>query len=100
MRKAAHEGLDVLWHEADERMTHLQYHHFPRQAKDGVVAVILPAGGHDRMGCFMDPVKLTLALVRNMDEAIKEVKLLGEHEELSKKITELEALCKKQREDN
>jgi hypothetical protein len=35
-----------------------------------------------------------------MDEAIKEVKLLGEHEELSKKITELEALCKKQREDN
>jgi peptidoglycan hydrolase CwlO-like protein len=35
-----------------------------------------------------------------MDEAIKEVKLLGEHEdELSQKITELEALCKKLRED-
>jgi hypothetical protein len=35
-----------------------------------------------------------------MDEAIKEVKLLGEHEdELSQKITEPEALCKKLRED-
>jgi peptidoglycan hydrolase CwlO-like protein len=39
-------------------------------------------------------------LVRNLDEAIKEVKLLGEHEEESiQKITELEALCKKLRED-
>jgi hypothetical protein len=35
-----------------------------------------------------------------MDEAVKEVKLLGEHEEeSSQKITELEALCKKLRED-
>jgi peptidoglycan hydrolase CwlO-like protein len=52
--------------------------------------VILPAGGHDRMGCFTDQVKLTRALV----------KLLGEHEEVpSQKITELEALCKKLRED-
>jgi hypothetical protein len=39
-------------------------------------------------------------LVWDLDEAIKEVKLLGEHEEeSSKKITELEALCKKLRED-
>jgi hypothetical protein len=45
-------------------------------------------------------VKLTHALVQNLDEAIKEVKLLGEHEEESShKITELEALCKKLRED-
>jgi hypothetical protein len=45
-------------------------------------------------------VKLTHALVRDLDEAIKEVKLLGEHEEeLSQKIIELEALCKKLRED-
>jgi hypothetical protein len=52
------------------------------------------------MGCFMDQVKLTRALVRNLDEAIKEVKLLGEHEEeLGRKITELEALCKKLRDD-
>jgi peptidoglycan hydrolase CwlO-like protein len=52
------------------------------------------------MGCFTNQVKLTRALVRNLDEAIKEVKLLGEHdEESSQKITELEALCKKLRED-
>jgi hypothetical protein len=52
------------------------------------------------MGCFTDQVKLTRALVRNLDEAIKEVKLLGEHEEeLGRKITELEALCKKLRDD-
>jgi hypothetical protein len=41
------------------------------------------------MGCFTDQVKLTHALVRNLDKVIKEVKLLGEHEEeLSRKITE------------
>jgi hypothetical protein len=52
------------------------------------------------MGCFTDQVKLTRALVRNLDEAVKEVKLLGEHEEESgRKITELEALCKKLRDD-
>jgi hypothetical protein len=62
--------------------------------------VILPAGGHDCFGCFTDQVKLSHALVRNMDEAIKEVKLLGGHEEeSSQKITELEALCKKLMED-
>jgi hypothetical protein len=37
-------------------------------------------------------------LVRDLDEVVKEVKLLGEHEEeSSKKIIELEALCKKLR---
>jgi peptidoglycan hydrolase CwlO-like protein len=52
------------------------------------------------MRCFTDQVKLTHALVQNLDEAVKEVKLLGEHEvESSQKITELEALCKKLRED-
>jgi hypothetical protein len=53
---------------------------------------------HDLIGCFTDQVKLTCALIRDLDEAIKEVKLLGEHEEKSsQKITELEALCKKLR---
>jgi hypothetical protein len=62
--------------------------------------MILPVGCHDRMGCFTDQVKLTHALVRNLDEAIKEVKLLGEHEEeSSQKITELESLCKRLRKD-
>jgi hypothetical protein len=52
------------------------------------------------MGCFTDQVKLTHALVRNLDEAVKEVKLLGEpKEESGRKITELEALCKKLRDD-
>jgi hypothetical protein len=52
------------------------------------------------MGCFTDQVKLTRALVQNLDEAVKEVKLLGEHgEESSQKITELEALCQRLRED-
>jgi hypothetical protein len=62
--------------------------------------VVLPTKDHDRMGCFTDQVKLTCALVRDLDEAVKEVKLLGEHEEeSSQKIAELEALCKKLRED-
>jgi hypothetical protein len=62
--------------------------------------VILPTGDYDRMGCFSDQVKLTRALVQDLDEAIMEVKMLGEHEdESSQKITELEAPCKKLRED-
>jgi hypothetical protein len=52
------------------------------------------------MGCFTDQVKLTRALVQNLDEAVKEVTLLGEHgEESSRKITELEALCQRLRDD-
>jgi hypothetical protein len=43
-------------------MAHSQYRHFPSRAEEGVEAVILPAGGHDRMGCFTDQVKLTRAL--------------------------------------
>jgi hypothetical protein len=60
----------------------------------------MPAGGRDHIGCFTDQVKLTCALVRDLDEAIKEVNLLGEHEEeSSQKITELKAMCKRLRED-
>jgi hypothetical protein len=62
--------------------------------------VVMPTGDHDHIGCFADQVKLTHALVRDLDGAIKEVKLLGEHEEeSSQKIIELEALCKRLRED-
>jgi myosin heavy subunit len=61
---------------------------------------VMPAGDHDHIGCFTDQVKLTRALVRDLDKAIKEVNLLGEHEEeSSQKITELEALCKRMMED-
>jgi chromosome segregation ATPase len=69
-------------------------------ARDEAEDVVLPIEGRDCIGCFVDQVKLTRALVRDLDEAIKEVKLLGEHgKEASQKITELEALCKKLRED-
>jgi hypothetical protein len=44
---------------------------------------MMPAGDHDHIGCFADQVKLTRALVPDLDEAIKEVNLLGEHEEES-----------------
>jgi hypothetical protein len=62
--------------------------------------MVMPAGDRDCIGCFVDQVKWTRALVQDLDEAIKEVKLLGEHEEeSSQKITELEDLCKRLRED-
>jgi hypothetical protein len=60
----------------------------------------MPTGDRDHIGCFTDQVKLTRALVQNLNEAVKEVNLLGEHEEeSSQKITELGALCKRLRED-
>jgi predicted Fe-Mo cluster-binding NifX family protein len=65
-------------------MAQSQYRHFPSRTEEGAEVVILSAGGDDRMGCFTDQVKLTHALVRNLDEAVKEVKLLGEHEEESR----------------
>jgi hypothetical protein len=81
-------------------MAHSQYRHFPSRAEEGAKAVVLPTGDHDYMGCFTDHVKLTHALVWDLDEAIKDVKLLGEHEEeSSQKITEIDALCNKLRED-
>jgi hypothetical protein len=62
--------------------------------------VVLPAEGHNRNGCFIDQVKLIHALVQDLDKAIKEIKLLGKHgEEASRKITELEALCRKHAKD-
>jgi hypothetical protein len=100
MREVAREALAVLRHEANEQMARSQYRHFLSRAEEGAEAVILPAGGHDHMGCFIDQVKLTHALVRNLHKAIMEVKWLGQHEEESSwKITELETLCKKLRND-
>jgi hypothetical protein len=79
---------------------HSEYRHFLKRAEERVEAVVLPAGDHDHIRCFTDQLKLTHALVQDLDEAVKEVKLLGEHEEeSSQKITKLEALCKKLRED-
>jgi hypothetical protein len=39
----------------------------------------MPAGDRDHIGYFADQVKLTHALVRDLDGAVKEVNLLGEH---------------------
>jgi hypothetical protein len=81
-------------------MEQTQHHHFPGHAREGAEAVVMPAGERDHIGCFADQVKLTRALVRDLNEAIKEVNLLGEHGEVSsQKITEMEALCKRLRED-
>jgi hypothetical protein len=60
----------------------------------------MPVRDRDHIGCFTDQVKLTRALVRDLNEAVKEVNLLGEHEEeSSQKIIELEAICKRLRKD-
>jgi hypothetical protein len=80
IREAAREALAILRHEADEQMAHSQYRHYPSRAEEGAGVVILPAGGHDHMGCFTNQVKLTRAFVQNLDEAVKEVKLLDEDE--------------------
>jgi hypothetical protein len=81
-------------------MEQSQYRHFPRCAREGAEAVVMPAGDHDHIGCFTDQLKLTCALVRDLNEVVKEVKLLGEHEEeSSQKIIELDALCKRLREN-
>jgi hypothetical protein len=62
--------------------------------------MVMPTGDRDHIGCFTNQVKLTHSFVRDLDEVIKEVNLLGEHEEeSSQKITVLEALCKRLRED-
>jgi hypothetical protein len=100
MREAAREALALLRHEAEEQMEQLQYRHFLSHAREGAEAVVMPAGDRDHIGCFTDQVKLTRALVRDLNEAVKEVNLLGKHEEeSSQKITELEAVCKRLRKD-
>jgi hypothetical protein len=100
MREAAREALALLWHEGEEQMVQSQYGHFPSYAREGAEAVMMPAGDRDHIGCFTNQVKLTRALVWDLDKAIKEVNLLGEHKEKSsQKIIELETFCKRLRED-
>jgi hypothetical protein len=61
-------------------MEHSQYRHFSSRAREGAEVVVMPVRDHDHIGCFTDQVKLTHALVQDPNEAIKEVKLLGEHD--------------------
>jgi hypothetical protein len=63
MREAAREALTLLRHEAKEQMEHSQYCHFPSHAREGAEAVVMPAGDYNHIGCFVDQVKLTRALV-------------------------------------
>jgi predicted nuclease with TOPRIM domain len=52
------------------------------------------------IGSHSPPPLVAFSKPSNLDEAIKEVNLLGEHEEESShKITELEAMCKRLRKD-
>jgi hypothetical protein len=83
MREVAREALALLRHEAEEQMEKLQYHHFPSCAREGAEAIMMSAGDRDHIGCFTNQVKLNRALVRDLDESIKEVNLLGGHEEES-----------------
>jgi hypothetical protein len=100
MREAAREALTLLRHEAEEQMEQSQYCHFSSHAREGAEVVVMPAGDRDHIGCFADQVKLTRALVRDLGEAVKEINLLGEHEEdSSQNITDLETLCKRLWED-
>jgi hypothetical protein len=43
--------------------------------------VVLPVEGRDHMGCLPDQVKLTRALTKDPDEAMKEICQLGDHGE-------------------
>jgi hypothetical protein len=95
IRDTACQALATLRHEEDDQMEHSQYQHFLRQACEGVNSEVVLVGGHDRVGCLLDQVKLTCALNQELDEAMKETRQLGDHgEEASRRITELEALCK------
>jgi hypothetical protein len=100
MREVAREALALLWHEVEEQMEQSQYRHFPSRAREGAEAVMMPVRDRDHIRCFADQVKLTRALVWDLNEAVEEVNLVGEHEEESShKIIELETLCERLRED-
>jgi hypothetical protein len=100
VREATREALVLLRQEVEEQIEHSQYRHFPSRTQEGAEAVVMPTEDRDHIRCFTDQVKLTHVLFLDLDEAVKVVMLLGEHEEdSSQKITELEALCKRLRED-
>jgi hypothetical protein len=96
---AARDAMAVLRHEEDDQMQHSQYRYFPSRAREGIDSVVLPTKGHGHVGCLSDHVKLTHALTKDLNEAMKEIRQLGDHgEEASQRIIELEALCKQHKE--
>jgi DNA repair ATPase RecN len=93
---AARQALVALHHEEDDQMENSQYRHFISQAYEEVDVVVLPAGGHDHVGCLSDQVKLTRALNEELDQAMKDIHQFSDQEvEVSRRITELDTLCKK-----
>jgi hypothetical protein len=60
-------------------MEQSQYHHFLSRTQKGAEVVVMPVRDRDHIGCFANQVKLTRALVQDLDEAIKEVNLLEDH---------------------
>jgi hypothetical protein len=68
MREATREALALLQHGVEEQMEQSQYRHFPSHAREGAKAVVMPAGDRDHIGCFTNQVKLTHALVRDLEK--------------------------------
>jgi hypothetical protein len=96
---ATRQVLVVLCHEEDDQMEHSQYHHFPSQAREGVDAVVLPTGDCNHVGCLSDQVRRTRVLNEELDQATKEICQFGDQgAEASRRITELESLCKQHEE--
>jgi hypothetical protein len=60
-------------HDEVDQMEHSQYPHFLSQAHEGADVVVLPVEGRDRVECLLDQLKLTCALVRDLDETVKEI---------------------------
>jgi hypothetical protein len=77
MREVTREALVLLWHEMEEQMEQWQYHHFLSHVWEGAEAVVMPAGDLDHIGCFIAQVKLTHALIWDLNETIKKVNLRG-----------------------
>jgi hypothetical protein len=73
--------LAALCHDEDDQMEHSQYYYFLSRAREGADVVVLPVEGRDRDRCLPDQVKLTLSLTRDLDEAVKEIRQLGDHGE-------------------
>jgi hypothetical protein len=73
--------------------------HFLSRVREGVDAVVVPARGHDCVGCLPDQVKTTRALNEELNQTMKDIRQFGDQgAESSQRITELESLCKKHEE--
>jgi hypothetical protein len=76
-------------------MEHSEYRHFLSQAREEIDVVVVPTGGHDGMGCMLNQLKLTPTLNEELDQAMKDIRQFGNQgAESSRRITELESLCK------